>query len=110
MSLLTSFISAASLKASSVIGAESITIGGGTAVNAVLSEVVSGSEYQDAGFDPSSTLDAVIRRADWIVAYALDGRTYRKKACVARGQSFRIDSVEIGQAFVKLRLTAIEKS
>jgi hypothetical protein len=111
MSLLTAFMASAAVKAESIIGAETLTIGGGTAVNAVLNEVTSSKDFTETGFSPGVEFSAVIRRAAWIAAgYSVAGAQYVTKSAVARSLTFRVDSVSVGQSFVRVGLKEKERS
>ena len=111
MSLLTDFMSTGSVDLQSAIGAEPLTIGGGTAVNAVLNEITSSKEFENTGFIPSAEFSAVVRRSAWIAAgYSTDGKTYAAKIATTRSLTFRVDSVSVGQAFVTVRLKEKEKA
>ena len=106
MSLLSDFVANVAPQAITTIGAESVTVGGGSAVGAILNEVSNGSTFGEVGFDGDSALTALVSRADWIVAgYSATGSTYVKKTATARGLTFRVDRVEIGAHFVKLTLS-----
>jgi hypothetical protein len=106
MSLLSDFVASVAPQAITTIGAENITVGGGSSVGAILNEVSSGSTYADVGFDADTALTALVSRADWIAAgYSTTGSTYVKKTATARGLTFRVDRVEIGAHFVKLSLS-----
>ena len=106
MSLLSDFVANVAPQAKAIIGAENITVAGGQAVAAILSEAASGSTFGDVGFDADSGLTALVSRADWTVAgYSTTGSAYVKKTATARGLTFRVDPVEIGAHFVKLSLS-----
>jgi hypothetical protein len=104
MSLLTAFCAAASASAGAIIGFESLTIGTGAAVNAVISELVTGATMIDIGDDKAQTLEAVVRKSDWITSYAATGTSYIGKTATARGLRLRVASVSIGAGFVRLTL------
>ena len=111
MSLLTDFTTAASSAAFGVIGAESITIGSGTAVEAILDEVTDAREFSEIGFEPSTGINAVIRKSAWTAAgYLSTGSTYVGKLATARSISFRVDSVSVGVSFVRITLKKPDKS
>lgn len=103
MSLLTDFAATQFQRARTIIGGESLAIGGGTAVSAVLAEVSNGREYDD-GFDRSQTLDAVVAIADWDAAYTAAAATYLGKTATARGLTFRVAAIRKGQGFVTVSL------
>ena len=111
MSLLTDFIASAAVAAESIIGAELLTIGGGAAVNAVLNEVTSAKDFTETGFSAGVEFSAVIRRAAWLAAgYSVAGAQYVTKTATARGQTFRVDSVAVGQSFIRVALKEKEKA
>jgi hypothetical protein len=110
MSLLTAFCSAASGSAGAIIGFESLTIGAGAAVNSIMSEVSEGSQYEATGYAPESSLECVVRRADWDVSYSADGRQYRKSTATARGKTWSIARIVVGAAFVTVSLSEKERS
>ena len=108
MSSLTYFAAAQFLKARTVIGGESLTVGGGTAVSAVMAEVSNGREYDD-GFDRAQSLDAVVSILDWSTNYTAADSTYLGNKATARGLTFRVASIRKGQSFVTLSLQEIRK-
>lgn len=108
MSSLTDFAAAQFQRARAVIGGESLTIGGGTAVSAVLAEVSHGREYDD-GFDRGLMLDAVVAIADWSAAYTAAASSYLGKTATARGLTFRVAGIRKGQSFVTVSLKETSK-
>lgn len=93
------------------IGTESITVGNGSTVSAVMSEVTHGRQYGNVGFDAETTLDAVVFKTSWTAAgYTAAASTYIGKVATARGLDFRVESVSSGVSFVTLRLSAVEKA
>ena len=66
--------------------------------------------YVDFGHDQQQTLTAVVRLADWLVGYAAPGTPYIGKKAVARGVEFRVETVNIGQAFVTVKFQNTGKS
>lgn len=111
MSLLTEFTTTVGTLAAAIIGEEPVTIGGGTAVMAVLNEVADSRQFVDIGMDPSVGLTAIIRKAAWAAAgYSSPGSQYVGKLAVTRSLSFRVESVKIGVSFVELALADKEKA
>lgn len=104
MSLLTSFLSYASLQAFDVIGNEPLSINGGAAVNAVMNDVRSSREFAEIGMDTDTLLDCVVRISDWQASYTETGLFYVGKLATARGATFRVDSVSVGASFVTISL------
>lgn len=109
MSRLTDFAAAAFTRARSVIGGESLSISGGTAVSCVLNEVAMSRDYESGGFERTDTLDAVVALADWNAAYPLAQNEYFNKPAVARGITFRTGEIRKGQSFVIIRLQSVRK-
>ena len=87
-----------------MLGGESLTIGSGAAVNAVLNEISAGREFSGIGMDNSVTLSAVVRLVDWQAAYPLSASSYVGKKASARSTLFRVANVKIGAAFVTVTL------
>lgn len=111
MSLLSDFVTAASPRATAVIGTEALTIGGGAVVDSVMSEIASGRQFMDAGFDPETSLSVVCSKAKWLAAgYAGAGISYVGKLATARGLTFRVQTVKIGAFFVEIALSTKEKA
>ena len=110
MSLLTDFTTAASSAAFGVIGAESLTIGSGAAVDAVFDETVSSKDFGEFGNDTDNALVAVVRRAAWDVAYPLAGLEYVNQKATARGITFRVKRVRIGAGFAEIMLETVTKA
>lgn len=108
MSSLSAFAAAQFLRARTVIGGESLTIGGGTAVSAVMAEVGNGREYDD-GFDRSQSLTAVVSILDWSTSYASADSAYLGNAATARGLTFRVAAISKGASFVTISLQETSK-
>jgi len=110
MSQLTAFLSSASETGFSVIGNESLTVNGGTAVNAVMNDVANSRQYAEIGMDTDTNLDCVVRLSDWTAAYTEAGIFYVGKLATARGLLFRVDGVDVGASFVTIRLKDITRA
>lgn len=96
-------------QARAVIGGESLTIGDGSAVSAVLAEIEQSREFDDGGFDRSQSLDAVVPLSEWAASYPLADSAYLGKSATARSIAWRVDSISSGQSFVTVRLTSPRK-
>ena len=106
---MTDFAKAAFTAARSVIGGESISIAGGTAVSCVLNEVSDSRGFETGGYEAEVELEAVADLTEFVDAYAATPPSYRGKTVTARGRTFRLDTIRTGQGFVTLRLISTER-
>ena len=104
-SFLTKYARGCFKQARSTIGGESLTISGGTSLSCVLNDSVNSRDYEDAGFDRSTTLDAVISDDEFSAAYPAALNTYIGKIATARGESFRIMGTSERPGIVVLQLS-----
>jgi len=104
VSLLTNFANTAFATASAVIGVESLTIAGGSAVSAVKNQVRHTRDFEDGGFAPDSALELVCARAAFSAAYASAGGAYVGKLANYAGATYRVTDVDVGNHAVTLRL------
>jgi hypothetical protein len=110
MSILQEFIAAVTPLAQSIIGAETLSIGGGQEINGTLNEDMHSKDYESGGFEVMSSLSFVIGRSFFISAYPLAMNTYVGKAAFARGENWRVSSVSQGSFFVTIGLESANKS
>jgi len=110
MSLLSDFKSAAHAIFKTVAGTESVTIGGGTALAGILNESQFSRDYESGGFEQSGTLEFVVDKAAFVAAYTAAARTYEGKSATARGENWRVQSVNVGPSFVRISLQVPNKS
>jgi tRNA A37 threonylcarbamoyltransferase TsaD len=110
MSLLTEFVTSALSQASAIIGTETVTIAGGTALNCVLNQIQDQRDLVDGGFDMSPTLDAVCDMADFIAAYPHLASSYLGKIAVARERNWRVTGIETRNPIVVIHLTDTAKA
>lgn len=87
-----------------MIGAESVTVAGGSAVSAVLNEARYSRDFEEGGFDSDERLTAVIDADTWAAAYASALPSYRGETATARGRTWRVDEISGGLGFVELTL------
>lgn len=97
MSLLTDFASAGFAASRTVIGAEAISIQGGTSLSAVLAEAGASRDYETGGFDHDETLRATVLTSEFVAAYASATAAYLGKTCTARGKTWRVREISKGQ-------------
>ncbi len=97
------------LRSRSVIGGESVSVGGGAAVSAVLNEAEQSREFEDSGFDRSQSLDAVVLLTDWTTSYTSRDKDYLGKAATARGITWRVLAIRRGAGFITIRLGSPRK-
>lgn len=109
MSALTNFAKTMFTRARSVIGGEALTVGGGTAVSAVMAEADQSRELEDGGYDRSESLTAVVDLTEWVAAYTLPDSAYLGKTATARGITYRVSGMNRGQGFVRVTLAATRK-
>ena len=110
MSLLSDFFTAAHSVFQSVAGTETLSIGGGTAINGKTGEAQFSKDYETGGFEQAGSLDFTTSRAQFIAAYPAAARTYEGKSAVCRGENWRVQSVNVGNSFVRVTLTLPNKS
>ena len=110
MSLLSDFKAAAHAIFKQVAGTEPVTIGGGTALNGILNESQFSRDYETGGFEQSGTLEFVIDKATFVASYPLLARFYEGKSATARGETWRVQSVNVGLSFVRISLQVPNKS
>lgn len=113
-SALQNFVQAASDKAFSIIGTESITIDGGSPISGILNEAGQNTNYEEGGFEPSASFEFVIDQLAFSAVYPLAAKSYLKAIVVARGENWRISSIRAGQKtagqFVIISLVSPNKS
>ena len=107
---LQNFVSNAFSDARSTIGGESLVIGTGATLSAVLSEITSADTYSNTGFIPSALFQAVVDSDEFTTAYPLESKNYVGKKVTARGIVFRLTEVMNGASFVTIKLESITKS
>lgn len=110
MSILGDFIASVSPIARAVIGAESLTIAGGTAISGTFSEARHSRDYEEGGFERDATLDFVVETGIFSAAYSSTATSYLGKVATARGDSWRIASISKGAFFVTVGLVSTNKS
>jgi hypothetical protein len=108
-SILTRYARGGFSQARSIIGGESLTISGGPSVSCVLNESADNREYEDAGFDRSTTLDAVIRDDEFKAAYPNALSSYIGKVAETRGVNFRIMGTSTRPGITVLQLSDTRK-
>ena len=107
---LQSFVSNAFSAARTTIGGESISIGSGASITAVLSEITSSNDYDNTGFIPSTQFQAVVDSDEFATAYPLEPKNYTGKKVTARGILFRLKEIVSGTSFTTIRLETITKA
>jgi len=111
---LQAFTQAAFGLAKSIIGTESITIGGGTPISGIESEASFSRNYEAGGFERSGSLEFVIDSLAFIAAYPLALESYEGKRVAARGATWRVGSIKGGGRtagqFVTISLITENKS
>lgn len=110
MSLVSDFISAVAPLSQTVIGTETLSINGGTAIAGTFNEARYSRDYETGGFEPETSLDFVVLASVFTAAYPLAVTTYQGKAATARGESWRVGTISKGGSFVTISLGATNKS
>ena len=111
MSLVSEFARIASQIGFERIGAENITIGAGTAVEAILNEIRVTKSYTEGGREIEKALEAVIRREDWDAAsYPASGASLIFQKVAVWGENLRVSSVDVGVSFVRVGMQEIGKA
>ena len=110
MSILTDFIATVAPIAQEVIGTDTISIGGGTAIAFTPSEERHSKDYETGGFEQESTTDVMILTSVFIAAYPDEITTYEGKSATIGSRSWRVRRLENGASFVSINLTSTNKS
>ena len=110
MSLLTDFAKEAFSQALQVIGADTIAIGGGSAISCVLNQINDQRDLVDGGFDMSPTMDAVCDLADFVASYPNLAASYLGKVATAQGRQWRVTGIETRNPLAIIHLTDLAKS
>lgn len=109
MSQLTDFAKSAFSASKSIIGGESLTISNGPSISCVMNEVVTNRDYDSGGYDAETTFSAVTSIYEFESSYSDPTSNYQGKIANARGEQFRIETIEKGQSFVTIRMISIER-
>lgn len=110
MSILSVFIDAVSPVAQTVIGTETLAIGGGTSISGTFSEARNSRDYEEGGFERDGILDFVVGTSAFVAAYPNAATLYLGKAATARGETWRVNSISKGAFFVTIGLVSTNKS
>ena len=110
MSILSDFIDTVAPLARTVIGAETLSIGGGTAISGTFNEARHSRDYEDGGFERDAMMDFVVEAGTFNAAYTAAVTSYLGKAATARGDSWRVSSISKGAFFVTVGLVSTNKS
>lgn len=113
-SILQQFTQAAQAIAASVIGTEPLIISSGQPIQGIFNVGRFNRDYETGGFNTNATLEFVISSVDFHAKYPLTLKEYEGKKASARGESWRIGSIEggkneIGQ-FITIHLTSENKA
>ena len=104
MSLLSDFSRGGFNHAATVIGAQTFTIAGGTAVSSVPNEVRHSKDFEDGGFAPDTALELVCNRDVFDLAYTSAPETYINSLATTGSVVYRLTSLSVGAAHVVLTL------
>ena len=110
MSILSDFISSVAPIARTVIGAETLSISGGTAISGTFNEARHSRDYEDGGFERDAMMDFVVEASIFNTAYTALVTTYLGKSATGRGESWRVSSISKGAFFVTIGLVSTNKS
>jgi hypothetical protein len=110
MSLLSDFLTSAHSVFQTVTGTDSVTIGGGAAILGKLGEAQFSRDFESGGFEQEGSLEFVTSLAQFVASYPLAARTYEGRKATARGENWRVKSVNIGGNFVRISLGTTNKS
>lgn len=92
-------------RAREVIGGETISISGGTAISAVIAETDESRDIDGQGFDRDQSVTATVSIADWSANYPGGAKAWFGKSATCRDRTWRVGTLNIGQSFVTIRLT-----
>lgn len=90
-------------QAGPIIGEELVTIGAVTLL-CVLNSARHGKDFSSGGFETTRSLTAVCRSAD------MPATSILKKSAVARGVTYRVETIEPNGDFTTITLEQIEKA
>jgi hypothetical protein len=110
MSILSDFVSAIAPLAREIIGSETLSIAGGTAIAGTFNEARHSREYEEGGFERDAMMDFVCETATFEAAYASTASAYLGKTATARGATWRVSSISRGAFFFTVGLVATNKS
>lgn len=110
MSLLSDFKLAAHSQFQAVAGTESLTIGGGGSIGGTFNEASFSREYETGGFEQNGSMEFVTGKAAFAVVYPASPKSYEGKIATARGETWRIASVNVGETFIRISLISANKS
>lgn len=110
MSILSDFVSAIAPLAREIIGSETLSIAGGTAIAGTFNEDRHSREYEEGGFERDAMMDFVVETATFEAAYTSTASAYLGKTATARGATWRVSSISRGAFFVTVGLVATNKS
>jgi hypothetical protein len=110
MSILSDFISAVAPIARTVIGSETLSIAGGTAIAGTYNEARHSREYEEGGFERDAMMDFVVETGAFDLAYPANVTSYLGKAAIGRSDTWRVSSISKGAFFVTVGLVATNKS
>jgi hypothetical protein len=110
MSLLSDFGSAIAPLAREIIGAETLSIAGGTAISGTFNEARHSRDYEDGGFERDAMMDFVVVTETFTAAYTAATNTYIGKSATARSETWRVASISKGAFFVTIGLISTNKS
>jgi len=110
MSLLSDFIATVAPLAQTVIGTETLSIGGGAAIAGTFNEARYTRDYEDGGFEPDAQLDFVVLTSVFTAAYTAGITSYQGKAATGRNETWRVGTITKGASFVTISLCSTNKS
>jgi hypothetical protein len=110
MSILSDFIDTVAPIARTVIGAETLSIAGGTSISGTYSEARHSRDYEEGGFERDAMLEFVVQTATFSAAYTAAVTSYLGKAAAGRGDTWRVSSISKGAFFVTVGLVSTNKS
>ena len=115
MSILSDFISAVAPIARTVIGSETLSIAGGTAISGTFNEARHSRDYEDGGFERDAMLDFVVEAATFTAAYTQSIPSYEGKSAASvrnnyGSETWRVGTISAGAFFVNIGLVSTNKS
>jgi hypothetical protein len=110
MSILSDFIDAVAPIARTVIGGETLSSAGGTAIAGTFNEARHSRDYEEGGFERDAMMDFVVQTATFSAAYTAAVTSYLGKAAAGRGDTWRVASISKGAFFVTVGLVSTNKS
>lgn len=109
MSQLTDFVAAQFAKARTIVGADSLSIAGGTAISVTSGTRTDGRGFESGGYEAEVEIEVTAAKAAFEAAYTGATRTYLGKTATLGGRSFRIENINYRDPLYVIRMISTER-